>query len=92
MADTTPQTNQRTKEQKQQEPITIDVTTSGTHPAGNYKSEDDIQFPSIKNTEIWIEQEDQAKQGMARKFDLKHAQAAPDHPHVGHVPGSGESQ
>lgn len=33
--------------------------------------------------DIWITQEDQAKQGNARKFDSRNAEAAPDHPHIG---------
>ena len=77
------------------EPTTIDTTTSGTHGAGNYLTEEGIgplPEPSPRTTEIWIEQDDQAKQGAARKFDFKAARAAPDHPHIGHEPGSGEVQ
>lgn len=76
------------------EPTTVDTTETGTHGRGNYRTEEGINIPepTAEMTEIWIEQDDQAKQGMARKFDFKHAQAAPDRPHVGHVPGSGESQ
>jgi len=85
----------RNKDRKN-EPQTIATTTSGTHPAGNYGgpgAQDGISLPPPeKAAEIWIEKEDQAKQGMARKFDLKGAQAAPGRPHLGHAPGSGEAQ
>lgn len=84
------------QEQRNQEPRTIQTTTSGTHPAGNLLTPaDDVDqlAPSIEATGlIWIEQEDQAKQAMARKSDMKGARAAPDHPHIGHVEGSGEVQ
>lgn len=88
--------NKRFKAQRNQEPQTIDTTETGNHPTGNYITPEagvDALAPRIEATGlIWIEQEDQAKQGMARKGDMKHAQAAPDHPHIGHVRGSGESQ
>ncbi|HEY3363773.1 MAG TPA: hypothetical protein VGK74_01800 [Symbiobacteriaceae bacterium] len=82
-------------EQKERysEPVTPDTTPTGTHGAGNYIMDEGVgPLPDPSVTEIWIEQEDQAKQGKARKFNFKRAQAAPDRPHIGHVPGSGESQ
>ncbi|HLN65545.1 MAG TPA: hypothetical protein VK464_28810 [Symbiobacteriaceae bacterium] len=88
--------NQRYKAQRNQEPITIDTDPTGNNPAGNYLggvTADQGKLPPVESTaDIWIMQEDQAKQGMARKFDTKHAQAAPGHPHIGHQAGSGESQ
>jgi hypothetical protein len=84
-----------TKAQRNQEPMTIDTTTTGNHPQGNFlgglPNEGKLP-PADAVADIWIEQEDQAKQGMARKFDLKGARAAPGHPHIGHDAGSGESQ
>jgi len=83
-------------EDRKNEPKTIATTTSGTHAAGNYGgpgSQDGISLPPPEKTaDIWIEQEGQAKQGMARKVDLKGAQAAPNRPHLGHVSGSGDVQ
>jgi hypothetical protein len=88
--------NQRAKASRNMEPQTIDTTVTGNHPAGNLltpAADVDGLAPRIEATGlIWIEQGDQAKQGMARKGNMKNAQAAPDHPHVGHVRGSGESQ
>lgn len=82
--------------QRNAEPKTIDTTLTGNHPTGNYRMEEqDMQLPEAEAAaEIWIDQPDQAKQGMARGFrvDPKQAQAAPNHPHVGHEPGSGEIQ
>jgi hypothetical protein len=87
--------NKKFKAQRNQEPLTIDTTLTGNHPSGNYlggvPTEGRLPDPDAV-ADIWIEQEDQAKQGMARKFDTKGAQAAPGHPHVGHEPGSGEVQ
>lgn len=88
--------NKKFKAQRNQEPVTIDTTETGNHPTGNYLggvTADQGRLPDPDAVaDIWIEQEDQAKQGMARKFDLKGAQAAPGHPHIGHEAGSGESQ
>jgi hypothetical protein len=82
--------------QRNAEPKTIDTTLTGNHPTGNYITEEQgIRLPEADAAaEIWIEQDDQAKQGMARGFrvDPKQAQAAPSHPHIGHVRGSGEIQ
>lgn len=84
------------KNQRNQEPMTIDTTLTGNHPGGNYLGsvmEDQGRLPPpAAVADVWIEQEDQAKQGMARKSDMKGAQAAPGHPHIGHEAGSGESQ
>lgn len=85
-----------TQAQRNQEPVAVSTTLTGNHPTGNYitpKADLDAIAPQIKAEGlIWIEQEDQAKQGMARKGDMRNAQAAPSHPHIGHVRGSGESQ
>jgi hypothetical protein len=87
--------NKKFKAQRNQEPLTIDTSTTGNHATGNLlggaAAEGQLPDPQAAS-EIWIEQEDHAKQGMARKFDLKGAQAAPGHPHIGHDAGSGESQ
>ncbi|HYG58003.1 MAG TPA: hypothetical protein VD902_08080 [Symbiobacteriaceae bacterium] len=83
------------KAQQNQEPVTIDTTMTGNHPAGNYiRSEEAVAetMPPLQAASIWIEQRDHAKQGMARKFDMRNATASPGRPHVGHVPGSGEIQ
>lgn len=88
--------NQRHKNQRNQEPQAVDVTPTGTHAAGNTltpSADVDALAPQMEAEGLlWIDQEDQAKQGMARKGDRRHAQAAPSHPHIGHVRGSGESQ
>jgi hypothetical protein len=88
--------NQKYEAQRNQEPRAVDSTITGNHLTGNYfpgQLPNQGQLPSIgAAVEIWIEQKDHAKQGMARKFDLKGAQAAPGHPHIGHVEGSGEIQ
>jgi hypothetical protein len=93
MADDNPK---QSRAQRNREPKSIDTTLTGNHPTGNYRNEPISiaeQAPRIEATGvIWIEQDDQAKQGMARKTDLKDAQAAPGHPHIGHQAGSGESQ
>jgi lipopolysaccharide export system protein LptC len=86
----------KSRAQRNQEPQTIDTAATGSHASGNSltpAADVDTIAPRIEATGlIWIEQEDQAKQGMARKGDMRQARAAPDHPHVGHVRGSGESQ
>lgn len=88
--------NKATRAQRNKEPQTIDTTLTGNHPSGNYltpTADVDALAPRIEATGlIWIEKEDEAKQGMTRKGDMRNAQAAPDHPHIGHVRGSGESQ
>lgn len=88
--------NKATKEQRNQEPQTISTTLTGNHPTGNHltpKADVDALAPRIEATGlVWIEKEDMRKQGMTRKGDMRNAQAAPDHPHIGHVRGSGESQ
>lgn len=88
--------NRRFKQQRNQEPETVDMDLTGTNPAGNSLGPEMSiaeQVPRIEATDlIWIEQADQAKQGMARKVDMRNASAAPNHPHIGHVPGSGEIQ
>jgi hypothetical protein len=81
---------------RKHEPVTIDTTTTGNHAAGNYLTPtDDVSeiAPHISaDSLVWIEKEDQAKQGMARQGDMRSARAAPDHPHIGHVEGSGQVQ
>jgi hypothetical protein len=87
--------NQRFKAQRNQEPPTIDTTITGQHATGNYQGgtvPDQGKLPPLREAEVWIEQDDHAKQRMARKLDLKAAQAAPDHPHIGKARGSGEIQ
>lgn len=88
----------RNKAQRNKEPETISTWESGTHPAGNYITEQmsiSEQIPRIEASGlIWFERDDLRKQGMTRGFrvDPRQAQAAPNRPHVGHVPGSGEIQ
>lgn len=81
---------------RKREPVTIDTTTTGNHAAGNYLTPPaDVSETApqlLDDSRVWIEREDQAKQGMARKGDMRTAQAAPDHPHAGHVEGNGEVQ
>lgn len=88
--------NKATKAQRNQEPQTISTSRTGTHATGNHltpQADVDAIAPRIEATGlVWIEMDDEAKQGMARKGDMKGARAAPDHPHIGHVRGSGESQ
>ena len=88
----------RNKAQRNKEPETISTWESGTHPAGNYLTPDmsiPEQIPQIEASGlIWFERDDLRKQGMTRGFrvPMKEAQASPDRPHFGHVPGSGEIQ
>ncbi|MFZ5817002.1 MAG: hypothetical protein ACOY93_17200 [Bacillota bacterium] len=85
-----------TPAQRNQEPRAVSTTLTGNHATGNYltpQADVDAVAPSIQaNGLVWIEKEDDAKQGMARKGDMRNARAAPDKPHIGHVRGSGESQ
>lgn len=86
--------NEKTSTRRHQEPHTIDTTPTGNHPAGNYLGSDMLDEGRLPDpaaaSEIWIDQTDHAKQGMARKSNLREATAAPNHPHVGHSPGSGD--
>jgi hypothetical protein len=88
--------NKRTKAQRNQEPETIDTTLTGNHPRGNYMTPQQPATELLPRVEatglVWIEREDLRKQGMARKGDMKNAQAAPNRPHFGHTRGSGEIQ
>lgn len=50
----------------------------------------DSQVHTERNGRIWIERDEQAKQGMARKENMRDAQASPSHPHIvgrGEEPG-----
>lgn len=83
----------RFKNQRNEEPETIDTTLTGNHPQGNYLNGGKMGLPNPdQSRDIWIEQEDQAKQGMARRDDLSRAQAAPGHPYIRDSRGGGESQ
>ncbi len=88
--------NKKNKVQRNQEPGAIDMDPTANIPMGNTLTPTLSPGAQAKNLEqdglLWIEQEDQAKQGMARKGDMRGARAADNHPHVGHTPGSGESQ
>lgn len=42
----------------------------------------DSQVHTERNGRIWIERGEQAKQGMARKENMRDAQASPSHPRV----------
>lgn len=79
---------------RRNEPKTI-PTTTGARAAANSVGPGaaaDVQLPPLSAADVWIDQGNQAKQGMARKSNLKGAQAAPNHPHLHHAPGSGETQ
>jgi hypothetical protein len=81
------------KQEKQSEPIVIDTDPTATIPGGHYRDggvtqEERIKAAASEREGIWIEREDQAKQGMARKGD-PNPQAAPGHPHIGPTKGSG---
>lgn len=88
--------NKRFKAQRNQEPAAIDTDPTAIRPAGNSLTPTLSAGAQAANLEqdglLWIEQEDQAKQGMARKGNMRGARAADGHPHIGHTPGSGESQ
>lgn len=83
--------NKRHPNQRNDEPGVIDTTLTGNHPTGNYRQEDRPLADKAKEMKadglVWIEEEDLAKQGMARKGDMKHAEAVPDHPHIGPLAG-----
>lgn len=49
----------------------------------------DSQVHTERNGRIWIEREEQAKQGMARKENMRDAQASPSRPQI---VGRGEEQ
>jgi len=82
--------------EERREPVSIDTTVTGNHGAGNYLTPpagvSEIGPQVRDESRIWIEREDQPKQGMARKGHMKSARAAPDHPHVGRAEGSGQPQ
>ncbi|MDF2627984.1 MAG: hypothetical protein K0R39_1815 [Symbiobacteriaceae bacterium] len=83
----------RFKNQRNEEPTTIDTDNTGTNATGNYLNGGKMGLPNPDHArDIWIEQEDQAKQGMARRDDLSRAQAAPGHPYIRDSRGGGESQ
>jgi|GEM_PF-2975565 len=88
----------RLKEQRYSEPLTVDVTTTGTHATGNYLGPEERAepgaLPPLEVAEVWFEQKDHAKQRNERglRVEMKRASAAPGHPHIGHDKGSGELQ
>lgn len=88
--------NKRSAAQRNQEPGAIDTDPTAVRPAGNTLTPTLSPGAQAANLQqdglLWIEQEDQAKQGMARKPDMRNARAAENHPHLGHTRGSGESQ
>lgn len=84
--------NRQFSAQRNQEPIFPDVSTSGTHGTGNFRTGPDVPFAQkaariIEDGLAWIDQDDHAKQGMARQGEPAEAEAAPDHPHVGDLQG-----
>jgi len=82
--------------EENREPRTISTATTGSHATGNYLNEtaeqDELAMDIGTEELVWIEREDQAKQGMARKGDMRNAQAAPDHPHLAQRDRSGGRQ
>lgn len=81
------------KQEKQSEPTIIDTDPTGIIPGGHYRDGGVTQAERMKAAAsdregIWIERDNQAKQGMARKGDPD-PQAAPGHPHLGPTKGSG---
>lgn len=69
----------------QPESLIVDTTTTGTHPTGTYTQGTPSVHDSARQWRdgmVWIDQDDHAKQGMARRGDPEHAVAAPDHPHL----------
>lgn len=87
--------NQRFKAQRNEEPGAIDSDPTGNLPGGNTLTPTLSASAQAKNLQqdglIWIEREDQAKQGMARKGDMRNARAADNRLHFGHTPGSGDA-
>lgn len=82
--------------EQQNEPTTISTATTGSHATGNYPLEpaehEAAELDQPTEGMIWIERKDQAKQAMARKGDMRSAQAAPDHPHLAERSRSGGRQ
>ncbi|MGE5675413.1 MAG: hypothetical protein ACM3XM_16305 [Mycobacterium leprae] len=76
-------TDELNRKFEQEDPKIVDTDIIGTHTTGHYPADGSIEMPSPDVAKLWIEREDQAKQGMARKVDMKHAQASPSHPHEG---------
>lgn len=85
--------NKKFKNQRDDEPTVVDTTETGNHPRGNYLNGGKMGLPNPDEAkDIWIEQEDQAKQGMARRLDASNAQASPGHPYIRNSQGGGEVQ
>lgn len=77
---------------RRQEPEAVRTSVTGTHATGHHLNEAaergrraEVPAEGL----VWIEQEDQAKQGRARKGDLRSATAAPDRPHPTGRPETG---
>jgi len=74
----------------------VRTTVTGTHAAGHHltdravRGEVDPEVPT--EGLVWIEREDLRKQRMARKGDMRDAQAAPNHPHLAGEPETGGRQ
>ncbi len=88
--------NKQRRARRNREPVAIDTTVTGNHPSGNTLTPEmsvEERTERIGETGlIWIDQEDHAKQGYARREDLRKARAAPDHPYIRNAKGGGESQ
>jgi len=80
---------------RNREPEAVSTTVTGTHASGHHLNEAAEQGRAAEvptDGLVWIEREDQAKQGMARKGDMRNAQAAPDRPHLAGQPETGGRQ
>jgi len=81
---------------RKHEPGSVSTSLTGTHATGHHlneaaerdKAATDVPMEGL----VWVEKEDQAKQGMARKGDMRGATAAPDRPHLPGRPGQGGRQ
>lgn len=81
---------------RRDEPGAVSASVTGTHAAGHHLNEaaergevaTDVPMEGL----VWIEQEDQRKQNMTRKGDMRKATAAPDRPHPPGRPGFGGRQ
>lgn len=82
-------------ERRNHEPEAAKTTVTGAHAAGHHLNEaaEFGRAAAVSTDDLaWIEREDQAKQGMARKGDMRNAQAAPDRPHLAGQPQTGGRQ
>lgn len=81
---------------RSREPGSVSTSVTGAHATGHHLNEAAERGEPARDVPleglVWIEKEDQAKQGMARTGDMRDAAAAPDRPHPAGRPDQGGRQ